>query len=282
MKRKVTSLLLCIALLLCICLCVSASEMDPHVIDQAGLLSDSERSALEEAAENLSEEFQLDVVILTVDSLGGQSAEVYADDYYDGHGYGIGENYSGVLYLLAMEEREWYISTCGDAIYALTDYGIQQVGEGILVYLSDGRYYDAFNAYLESLPYYFEAWKAGSPIDGFADYSGDYYHGTQDEVLYYEEDTGPSLFLSIMIGAVAAAATVFIMAGTMNTKRRQHGARDYMKSGSYNLHICQDLFLYSNISKTRRQENSSNSSGGGSSVHRSSSGRSHGGGGGKF
>ena len=54
-----------------------------------------------------------------------------------------------------------------------------------------------------------------------------------------------------------------------------------MVKGSWKLTQHRDLFLYSNVSKVRKQDPPKNS-GGGSSVHRSTSGRSHGGGGGKF
>ena len=60
------------------------------------------------------------------------------------------------------------------------------------------------------------------------------------------------------------------------------GAGSYLNDSSYHLRTNQDLFLYSNVTKTRIQQESSNSGGGGSSVHTSSSGSTHGGGGGKF
>ena len=48
----------------------------------------------------------------------------------------------------------------GNAIYALTDYGIQQVGETALPYLKNGDYYGAFDAFLDALPTYKD------PLDG--------------------------------------------------------------------------------------------------------------------
>ena len=124
MQKRTISIILCLMLLSVLVLNVSAESNLPMVTDSAGLLSGEERIELEEKAQDLRAEYDMDVVILTVDSLGGKSAQDYADDYYDDNGYGYGENYSGILFLLAMEEREWYISTCGDAIYAVTDYGV--------------------------------------------------------------------------------------------------------------------------------------------------------------
>lgn len=275
MMKKMTSLLLAVLLLSVLVLSVSANSVS-YIADDAGLLYSDEIAALEEKAANLSATYGIDAVILTIDSLGGVSAQDYADDYYDHNGYGE----DGVLFLLAMEEREWYISTSGTVIYALTDYGIQQLGEGVLPYLSSGSWYEGFTFFLDRLPYYLDAYVSGTPVDGYADYSGDYYHGQQDEVVYYPQEKQPSFLMSLLIGLAVGGITIAIMRSMMNTKRAQRGASIYLKDGSWNLRMHRDIYLYSNVTKTRRQQSSS--SGGGSSVHRSSGGRSHGGGGGRF
>ena len=280
MKHKLICLILCLLLLPSLFLSVAAEQH--YVIDNADLMSSSEEAALEEKALALREEYGMDVVILTVDSLDGQRPQDYADDYYDYNGYAD----DGLLFLLSMEERDWYISTKGAAIYALTDYGIQQVGEGALPYLGDGDYYGGFDAFLDALPTYFSAYYDGAPIDGYADTSGDYYHGDQEDVVYYDdyydEPGQVNIWISIVIGVVAGGVTVLIMRGAMNTKRRQRSAANYMNDSTYHLRTNLDMFLYSNITKTRIQQESSSSGGGGSSVHTSSSGSTHGGGGGKF
>lgn len=283
MKRKALSLVLCLLLLSAFVLTVSASSYLPMVIDSADLLSGQERIALEDTAQALRDQYEMDVVILTIDSLNGKSAQDYADDYYDDNGYGYGPDYSGILFLLAMEEREWYISTCGEAIYAFTDYGIEQIGETVVPFLSLGQYYDGFATFLDTVPAYFDAYNNGRPVDGYADYSGDYYHGERETVVHYQGKSINPFFPALVIGLISALVTILIMRASMNTKRKQHSAGDYLKPGSYHLRTHHDMFLYSNVSKVRRQQNNgSGSHGGGSSVHRSSGGRSHGGGGGRF
>ena len=286
MKRKILCLILCLMLLSSLCLTAGASSTQSYVIDNAELLSSEEEAALEEKIQSIRQEYAVDVVILTVGSLDGKTPQDYADDYYDYNGYAD----DGLLFLLSMEERDWYISTKGSAIYALTDYGIQQLGEGILSYLSAGDYYGGFDAFLNDLPTYLSAFRDDSPIDGYADTSGDYYHGDQEDVVHYDDSEyngspyiPPTVILiSLAIGIVAGGITVLIMRGAMNTKRPQRSAVNYMNDSSYHLRTNQDMFLYSNVSKTRIQQESSSSGGGGSSVHTSSSGSTHGGGGGKF
>lgn len=287
MKRKFTLLILCIGLLLSIAVPGNAESEPPYIIDNAYLLLREEETSLEEKAQTLRQEYGMDIVIVTVESLDGATPQDYADDYFDENGYGYGPDRSGVLLLLSMEERDWYISTSGDAIYALTDYGIQQSMELPLTYLSHDGYYLGFDTWLDALPTYFDAYRNGAPIDGYADDSGDYYHGDQESVVYYEEKHSPNLFLAMGLGLFFALLAMLGMLAAMNTKRQKYSAGDYLQAGSYRLRTQQDFFLYSNVSKTARPSESSgssghSSSGGGSSVHHSSSGRSHGGGGGKF
>ena len=267
---------MCMLLLSALVLPVSA-EMGSYVTDQAGLLLPEEIASLEEKAAALSAAYGIDAVILTVDSLGGQRAQNYADDYYDNSGYGD----DGVLFLLAMAEREWYISTSGSMIYTLTDYGIQQVGENVVACFAEGYWYAGLYEFLDQLPYYLDTYESGAPIDGYANYSGDYYHGDREEVVYYEKESSPNFFYSLLAGLTAAGISLAVMRSSMNTKRSQRNAGAYLEEGSWNLYQHKDLFLYSNVTKTRRQQSSSGG-GGGSSVHRSSGGRRHGGGGGKF
>ncbi len=274
MIKKLISMVLSLLLLSSMILTVSA-EIKTRVADEAGLLYADEILSLEAKAQALAEGYGIDAVIVTIDSLHGQTAQDCADNYYDVSGYAD----DGVLFLLAMNEREWYISTCGKVIYALTDYGIQQLGDEVLPYLSSGNWYGAFAHFLDCLPYYLDAYEAGSPVDGHADYSGDYYHGQQDEVVYAPREYEPNFLISLLIGIAAGGITILVMRSSMKTNRSQRTASVYLKDGSWHLYRHLDIFLYSNVKKTRKQENTS---GGGSSVHRSSGGRSHGGGGGRF
>ena len=274
--KRFTSILLVILLVPCLCIPAFAAK-PPNVSDQEGLLTEDEYLSLMEQINYLQESYGIDAMIVTTDAFDGKTAQEYADDYYEF----LGGGEDGVLFLLSMTQREWYISTAGSMIYALTDYGIQELGEDTVWYLTEVSIYDGFSYFLEALPVYLEAYHSGSPADGQADDSGSYYHGTQEEIYYYEEDTSPNLLISIAAGLIVAAIAILVMRASMNTKRPQHSAHVYLKEGSYHLASCQDLFLYSNVTKTRRQQNNS-SGGGGSSVHRASSGRRHGGGGGRF
>ena len=275
MFRKTTAILFTI--LLCFSLMVSVSAQTTAIHDDAGLFTVEEVRSLEEKAAELKKLYDVQAVILTVNSLNGFRAQDYADAYYEQAGYGD----NGILFLLAMAEREWYISTSGTVFYALTDYGIQQIGESAASYFAEELWYDGFAYFLGSLPAYLDAFKGASPIDGYADYSGDYYHGDQEEILYYEEKFTPSFLLSLLCSIVVSSIVILVMRLCMLTKRPQRCASAYIKEGSWKLTQHRDVFLYSNVTKVRKQEPPKNN-GGGSSTHRSAGGSRHGGGGGKF
>ena len=282
MKRRLFSAVLCLLLLLCIPLSAFAMLQDiQYVVDNADILSDSEHIELDSIADRLSRTYDIDVLIMTVDFLAGKTAQEYAESLYDrtdanwSGGYWATEN--AILFLLAMDEREWYISTAGNAIYVFTDYGLDVLGDSVIPYLSEGEYFEGFYTYLNLLPDYFDAYESGSPIDGYTE--NDYY-AERSEVVYYEDQNQINWILSVAIGLIAALISILIMIGAMNTKRQQYSAGDYLRPGTYQLKRHSDMFLYSNVTKVRRQENNTHS--GGSSVHRGSGGSHHGGRGGKF
>ena len=288
--KRILIFLICGILLFVSPLSVAAQE--PKIIDNAGLLTAAEIADLELRAKTLTDQYMLDVVILTVDSLDGKHAESYADDYYDQNGYGIGSDYSGILLLLSMEYRDWAISTCGEAIYTFSDYSIQDIFSQIAEYLSDDQYYFAFIAYLDAIEVYMHAYQDGTPIDDFTDdyYGpGSYEPGMQEEVIYYPTNRDISWYakkigIALLVGAIIAGIVLLVMRSKMNTAKAQHGAISYMLRNTYRVELQQDIFLYSQLRKVRKSENNTSGGhrGGGSSVHHSSSGRSHGGGHGKF
>ena len=91
--------------------CHTGNEAAPRLVDRADLLSELEEEELEARLDEISERQQADVVVVTVNSLDGKSAQDYADDFYDYNGYGIGTDKSGILLLVSMEARDWHITT---------------------------------------------------------------------------------------------------------------------------------------------------------------------------
>ena len=79
------------------------------VVDEAKLLSQDERNQLMESIEVFRKEYNMDLVIVTSNDLEGKKPRDYADDYYDYNGYGLGDNKSGLLLLIDMDDRNIWI-----------------------------------------------------------------------------------------------------------------------------------------------------------------------------
>lgn len=241
----------------------------PRLVDDAGLLSASEKKEIEKRLDEISKSQECDVVLVTVDSLGNKTAQAYADDFYDYRGYGMGQGDDGILLLLSMEDRDYAFSTYGFGITAFNDTGLEKLEEDILPLLGDNRYYDAFSTYADSSEKLLIMANEGTPygVDGNVDKPS-----TEDIVA-----TGvPG---AAVVGIGGSGIATLVKKSRLKTVRRRYGAGDYVVPGSMVLDTSSEYYLYNQISKTPKpKENSS----GGSSMHTSSSGRSHGGSSGKF
>ena len=104
---------------------VYASE-DVHterLADFADLLDADQEEELKTKLDQISEDYNCDVVIDIEESIDGATPMDYADDFFDYNDYGMGSDKSGILLLLTMEERKWWMSTHGEAIQIFTDAG---------------------------------------------------------------------------------------------------------------------------------------------------------------
>jgi uncharacterized protein len=266
MKKKIICCISVFLLLIFSSVSAAASDNGTRVIDNAGLMSSEEEQELESSISEIQKEYNFDVVILTTDSTDGKSVTAYADDYYDYGDYGLDSEKSGLLFLISMEDRDWYISTTGYGITAFTDYGIQEIGDDITGNLSDGDYAGAMKIFLKDVNTYLQEAKNGTPVD------------TNNRPVTQSQKT-LYIVIVLVIALAIGLTVVLVMRHSMNTARQKSGAEDYVRGGSFNVDAGNDLFLYSTVSKTPRPQATG---GGGSSTHIGSSGVSHGGGGGHF
>lgn len=245
----------------------SSAAGKKSVIDDAELIKASDEKELDKKIKNIQKD-KFDVVILTVKSLDGKSAQDYADDYYDNNDYGLDNEKSGVLFLVSKGDRKYHISTKGAGIKAFTDYGIGRIKEEIKPYLSDGDYFDACDEFLNITKDFVKAYKDGTPYDTDNPYN--------EEIDYVILEV-----IALVIAFVIALISVGIMRLRMNTAKPKGTAMEYIKKGSFKLTSEKDIFMYSTVTKTAKPKDNDNSAGG-STTHVSSSGSEHGGGGGSF
>ena len=137
-KKKMVPFISSLVLLLSFVTIVSADIN--FVVDDANLLSSEEEQQLREDLASFKEQYNMDAVIVTSNDLGGKSQMDYADDYFDYNGYGVGEDKSGLLLLIDMDDRKVWISTSGEAIKYFTDSRIQNIVDDITTQLKNADY----------------------------------------------------------------------------------------------------------------------------------------------
>lgn len=262
--KKVLSFFFIFVIMSTLCVPAFSAAGNARVVDNASLLSDSDVSSLTSKLDEISERQNFDVVVVTADTLDGKSSMEYADDYYDYNGY----RDDGCLLLVSMEDRDWWISTKGYGITALTDYGISHIGDQIVDYLSDAEYSEAFTKYADLVDDLVTEAKNGTPYDV------DHEPKSMTDIIL-------GIAISLIIGLVVAIIVTIALWLKYKPVRLKREANDYFVQGSLNLRQSYDHFIYSHVTRERRSDNSGGRSGG-SSVHTSSSGSTHGGGGGKF
>ena len=242
-----------------------------RMFDDAEVLTEDEDNELEDALEELSLRQSFDVTIATIESMesvGADSMEQFADDLYDYCQYGYGPDMDGVLLLVSVGDRKWHISTCGYGITAFTDAGIQYLGEQMTPDMADGDYAAAFRTFIQWTDAYVTAAREGHPYDV------DNMPKEPFSIVY--------LGVALVIGLVTALIVTGVMKSQLKSVAPQRDATSYVRQGSMKLTNQRDLYLYRDVHRTERPKESSSSDSGGSSTHTSSSGTTHGGGGGSF
>ena len=256
MKRK----LLALVLVLCFLSGLTAYAATGNLVDKAGLLTNADAAELEVTLQQISDRYNVDIVIVTVDSTGGKSPMAYADDYYDYNGYRT----DGILLLISLEEGDWWVSTTGYGITAVTDAGLAYMADRFVPYFSNGEFAEGFRVFAELCDEFLTQARTGEPYDS---------HNLPKDPY----DLVTNLIIALIIGLVAAWIVTGMMKSKLKTVTQQARADDYMIPGSLQLTHSRDLFLYTHIDRREKPKESS-----GSSSHTSSSGTTHGGGGGKF
>lgn len=258
MKRKLFALMLILCLAAGLGLTTYAASS--HLVDGAGLLTDTEAASLEAKLCQISDRHDLDIVIVTAASTDGKSPMDFADDYYDYNGYRA----DGILLLVSMEDNDWWVSTTGHGITAITDAGLAYMADRFAPYFSDGDFAKGFDAFADLCDDFITQAKTGDPYDSHNLPKGPFRFVT-------------NLLTALGVGLVAALIATGSMKAKLKTVRQQAKADHYIAPGSLQLTQSRDLFLYAHIDRREKPRSSS-----GPSTHSSSSGAAHGGGGGKF
>ncbi len=241
MIKRFVSLLLLVFFCVSLPLCVSAKETDKFIIDQAGLLTDSEEKDLKARLAEISEEYDVQMTVVTVSALEFNDIETAIEAIYDSGKYGYGDNRDGIMLLVSMDIREFSIVSNGLAGDAISDSDIESILDEMESDMANGDYSDAFETFADECEYYLNGYINGFPFEW-----------------------GTNLVIALVIGVIIAWIVCLIFKGQLKSVRRQYRAADYVRDGSLQITQSLDLYLYSNVTRRAKPKNNS-SSGSGSS-----------------
>jgi len=231
-----------------------------RVVDNAGLLSGSEISALESLAAQIASTYNFDLVIVTETSIDNTSPMNYADDYFDYNGYGFGRDRDGCLFLQVTGTRDYWFSTSGRGKKILNSAAYNKLESDVVSFLRNDDPAGAYRTFIGD-------WENFLALDAY-DKSDNFV--TEHALWFYIG----AWVISLIISFVA----VSIMKTKLNNVHPKTEADRFIIPGSLAFTMRQDSFLYSSVTKNQRVNSSSSDS----RSHMSSSGRSHGGGGGRY
>ena len=239
-----------------------APVQEQLVIDNAELLTDTQKLRLEDKAERISNQYGCNTYVLTVPTMDGAERRAFAKSYYTENQLGNGTYRNGILFMIAMDSRDYVTITYGRnpedtseygvGILAFTDYGIARMEKDVVPYLSDGDYYTAFNTYLSACEDYLSYYAQGHAYD-----KGERLPG--DPIF-----TPLRIILIICIPLLVALIVCLIFRAQMKTAVKATKAGAYLVDGSFQVTNSQDTFVrtYRSTRKIERDSGGSSSSGG--------------------
>lgn len=247
------------------------AESQQKLIDDADLMTSSEQEEITQKLEDASAQTGWDMIIYTnYNGVDEYDIEYYTNEYYDDHGFGIGDNKSGIILNIDMSSRQMYVITKGDVMYYISDERNDNMLDAIQADLIDSDYYDACETFVQYTVDYYEQGKPSEGTFTNVEINEKMDHPVTYSLIHYG-------IPSFIVGALIALITVLIV----NHKYKNNGKEniyDLNENSKTTLTNKEDIFLTKSVSVTTIQ--SSSSSGGGSSH--SGGGSSHGGGGRSF
>lgn len=228
---------------------------DP-VVDYAGLLTDKEESSLRAQIDKVREAYAFDVVVVTVDTTGMLTPTEYADDFFLLNNYGLDEEKSGILLLVAINDRSWATCTHGEAIEYFTENVLYDMEDEFIPYMSDGDFAHAFRTYISITNHIVARARTEQAF------------------------TFVTFLICLLIGFLLALIPLFIQLHRMNNVHAAKDANPYHSSRGLQLKHSEDRYLRHTVSRVAIPKETR--SGGGSITHTGHSGGTFGGHSGKF
>ena len=283
MRKKILSFIIVLCLAFGLTAVVYADESYEYVYDEAGLLTSTEIQEINAKARYVSDTYDCGVYICATDDhtqYGYSNIYDFGREYYLSYELGKGEEYSGILLVLSMDERDYTIVVSGEDTSALfDDYALDVVCDEMLDDFGNNNWYEGFYDYIDACGYILETGIAAtdenyqSSYTDVTDYDYGYYESTADEGwgIY-------GVLAAVGIPCIIALIVCLIFKGQMKSVYKGSGAREYISKDGFKLSERSDIFTHTTQVRNRIVTNNKPRGGsiniGGGRVGGSFSGRS--------
>ena len=243
---------------------VYAIDTSQKIYDYSDFLTDNEEQILKEKIDKFINTYNMDMVLVTVNTHNNSSTMEYADDFYDYNSFGIGKHKDGLILVIDnnFSKENLWISTTGEAIRMYNDDRIDNILD---VIYKEYNYFELFNKYIDECSYYANL---GIPSSNKNTYIND-----KGNIVYKRHFP---FFISISVSAIVSTVVLLILIHKNKMIKIATDANIYMNKNNIKITERSDNFITTHTTSVRI---SSSSGSGSSSTHSGSSGISHGGGG---
>ena len=239
MKKRIFALFGCMVLL-CTLFVFTAGAEGTLLVDEAELLNPDEASTIMTKLNEVSNELDCDLVIVTTRNESDLDIYERSVKYYNDEGYGRGEEKKdGVILFIIKREGEgnsdYHITSFGKCKSMFTVSVVDSMCDKVEEKLADGNYTGAFETFIKETR----------------------------SVVKHKTDvfTFQRLLVALAIGAVIGFIVVTSMKAKLKSVRFQPEANNYLKPGSLNVTLAEEHFLYHTVTRTARPKNNSSSGG---------------------
>lgn len=231
----------------------TVSALEQKIFDEAGLLSESEKSQLETFAGEVSEQHATDVIIVTTNDAGGRTAERYMADFYDEKIAEQGlSKWNAVILAIDMGQRDLYLGSFYKGKTYLGHQRIETILDRITPLITAERYEEAFQTLLSQADRYLD----GEPANILMQW-------------WFQ------IVVGLVIGGLVVGSLVYSSGGRVTIN-----SQTYMDTANSRVLNQRDRYIRTTVTKVRKPKSSSGGGGGGGG--RTGGGHSYSGGGRSF
>lgn len=287
MKRTIIGVMLTAFALMAISPLFAGAEMRigeaKCITDEAGLLNDAEREALEEKASELSGDYALSVFFLSLPESGSYGADIEeaARNFYGDYSSDKAVFSDSLVLALDMAGRDYVLYGTGEIGEQLLDReGISYLEESFLAPFGDGEWYEGVNAYLNAseqlleAEYYYGRNELSGAKEGLEHIgavenmepaeSVESAMPVRERQPVKEKNPLMAFGSAVVIGLLAAVFTTSSMKAQMKSAKTAVEARNYIVKDSVGIYDRQDSFTHRTRSERIIEDMKSNSRSSGS------------------